>query len=252
MIKRKVLVGIISASLLIQPMAMMNVYAVENAEEAQILKVGIKNEEVMKLQQRLKLLGYFDKTVTGFFGKLTEEAVEKFQSDNKLQIDGIVGKDTMRALFSTEDENYSVSRGMRETRISEWNWFGGIDKIIQRGTTFKVTDIKTGKEFYAKRTYGTNHADSETLTKEDTKIMKELYGSWSWDRRAIIVEVDGMQLPASMAGMPHGSDFIENNGMNGHFDIHFLNSKTHGTNSINPAHQEMIRQANAYLAANQK
>ena len=63
----------------------------------------------------------------------------------------------------------------------------------------------------------TNHADSETLTQEDTDIMKEIYNNkWSWDRRAIIVEVGNLKLPASMAGMPHDSAFIKDNGMDGH------------------------------------
>lgn len=78
--------------------------------------------------------------------------------------------------------------------------------------------------------------------------MKEIYGgAWSWIRRPIIVEVGNYKLAASMAGMPHGSDFIEDNNMKGHFDVHFFKSKTHGTNRINPDHQKAIHEAQIFL-----
>ncbi|WP_242844616.1 peptidoglycan-binding domain-containing protein [Clostridium novyi] len=38
-------------------------------------------------------------TADGIFGKETMAAVEKFQKDNNLQIDGIVAKQTWKALF---------------------------------------------------------------------------------------------------------------------------------------------------------
>ena len=111
-----------------------------------------------------------------------------------------------------------------------------------------MIDVETGKQFYVKRTYGTNHADSETLTKEDTAIMKSLYNNrWSWERRSIVVEVDGFKIPASMAGMPHGSDFIKGNNMDGHFDVHFLLSKTHKSNRVEPKHQKAVQSASEFL-----
>ena len=69
-----------------------------------------------------------------------------------------------------------------------------------------------------------------------------------------------------MAGMPHAGsdkaaanayiksrsggygagtnlDAIKGNNMDGVFDIHFYNSKTHGSNSVNEAHQNMVKKA---------
>ena len=51
--------------------------------------------------------------------------------------------------------------------------------------------------------------------------MKEIYGEWSWERRAIIVVVGGRRIAASMAGMPHGAGLIKDNDFPGHFCVHF-------------------------------
>lgn len=110
--------------------------------------------------------------------------------------------------------------------------------------TATVQDFDTGLTFKIRRSYGVNHADCEPLTAEDTAVMKKLYPKWSWVPRAIIIEVDGRRLAASMTAMPHSIETIgESNDFNGHFDIHFLNSRSHNTNSVREDHQAMVRKA---------
>lgn len=107
-----------------------------------------------------------------------------------------------------------------------------------------ITDVETGLSFGVQRRGGSKHADSQPLTAEDTDIMKKIYGGqWSWERRAIVVTVDGRNLAASMNGMPHAAGAIQNNNFDGHFCIHFLNSRTHGSNQVDAAHQAMIQKA---------
>ena len=43
--------------------------------------------------------------------------------------------------------------------------------------------------------------------------------------------------------MPHGESHISGNNMNGHTCIHFLNSRTHGSDQVDAAHQSAIRAA---------
>jgi hypothetical protein len=160
-----------------------------------------------------------------------------------------------------------VSRNSSTSSNAALPWFGQAEKIFSIGSVAKVTDVATGLSFKVKRTYGYNHADVETLTLEDTKILKQIYGgSWSWERRAVIVEINGQKIAASMAGMPHAGrddqpanvnvsnrsvgygygvnlDAIKGNGMDGHFDIHFLGSKTHGSNKVDSQHQAKVREA---------
>lgn len=62
-----------------------------------IIKKGSKGESVKWLQYELNKRGY-KLSVDGDFGAKTEAAVKDFQSKNKLVVDGIVGKNTIRSL----------------------------------------------------------------------------------------------------------------------------------------------------------
>lgn len=59
------------------------------------LRYGMIDSEVKFLQERLKLDGYFPNIpTTKYFGKITRDAVKKFQIAKGLIADGIVGKNT--------------------------------------------------------------------------------------------------------------------------------------------------------------
>ncbi len=64
------------------------------------LYFGQKNQEVVKLQDRLKELGFFPKDIdsTGWFGPITEKAVKEFQKSKGIYPCGIVGPRTRKAL----------------------------------------------------------------------------------------------------------------------------------------------------------
>ena len=145
------------------------------------------------------------------------------------------------------------------------DWWSEAQYVIPVGAEFKIIDYYTGKGFMAKRTTGANHSDTETMTAEDTKIMTELWGGkLSWDKRPVVIEYKGRKIAASMAGMPHAGndkdpgglytswrsdgygagfnfDWVKNNGMDGHFDIHFLNSTTHKNGEIDAKHQANVK-----------
>lgn len=67
-----------------------------------ILTVGAKGEEVTKLQQRLKDLGYLDGKVDGQYGGGTKRAVIAFQRRNGLTTDGVAGADTQAKLYAED------------------------------------------------------------------------------------------------------------------------------------------------------
>ena len=62
------------------------------------LKQGQTGQDIKKLQQRLKLLGYYAAAIDGDFGPATKKAVINFQRDNGLLADGVVGRQTMAEL----------------------------------------------------------------------------------------------------------------------------------------------------------
>ncbi|QLE57267.1 peptidoglycan-binding protein [Nostoc sp. TCL26-01] len=59
---------------------------------------GDEGENVKVLQQRLKVAGFYYGNATGIFGPITEEAVKRFQAAYKLDVDGVVGPNTLRKL----------------------------------------------------------------------------------------------------------------------------------------------------------
>ena len=65
-----------------------------------ILTVGAQGDDVTKLQQRLKDLGYLNGKVDGKFGGGTKRAVIAFQRRNKLTADGEAGATTQQLLYS--------------------------------------------------------------------------------------------------------------------------------------------------------
>lgn len=69
------------------------------------LSIGAKGDDVQRVQERLKALGY-TKKVTGYFGSDTDAAVKNFQSTNKLKADGKVGAQTMNTLMSDGAKKY--------------------------------------------------------------------------------------------------------------------------------------------------
>lgn len=122
------------------------------------------------------------------------------------------------------------------------DWWTEAQYVFAINDVAKVTDFQTGKSFYVKRTIGANHADSEPLTANDAAIMKEIWGgTYSWTARAVIVEVDGRRIAASMSSMPHDIQYIYNNNFDGHFDIHFFNSTRHSDGQISEDHQTQIK-----------
>lgn len=66
---------------------------IKAADELPTLREGSRGLYVEELQEMLKKRGYTLKT-DGIFGTKTEEAVEAFQADNGLVVDGVVGSKT--------------------------------------------------------------------------------------------------------------------------------------------------------------
>lgn len=121
-----------------------------------------------------------------------------------------------------------------------------VDEVIPRKAIFTMIDVESGASFQVQRRAGSKHADIQPLTKEDTHVLEGIYEEWSWKRRAVIVLYEGRTIAASMNGMPHGAGALDN-GFNGHFCLHFLNSTTHKTPTPDPAHHLMIMKASGQL-----
>lgn len=132
----------------------------------------------------------------------------------------------------------------RTGKLVDWDLEG--QYLLKRNDVFKIVDKQTGKIFNVKMMGGYNHSDVEPLTSSDTNIIKELFPSWTWSSRPVVVFKDGMNIAASFSGMPHSFDSISTNGVSGHFDLYLLNSKPHLGTSTSYVEQH---QNNVYAAA---
>ncbi|MBE5793345.1 MAG: peptidoglycan-binding protein [Clostridiales bacterium] len=207
-------------------------------------KKGSSGTNVVKLQQALEYLGYYDGAIDGDYGEGTVAAVKKFQTKRGLKADGVAGNGTIRVIFGTTASG-SSGKTSKTYKTETLNWFKDDGThVIPKNARFTIKDVATGQTFEAVRWSGVNHIDAEPRTASDTKAMKAIYGgSWSWRRRAILVLYNGHVYAASMNGMPHGTATISGNNFNGHFCIHFKNSKTHETNRVDSEHQNAVDRA---------
>lgn len=216
-----------------------------------------------------------DLTVDGIVGPVTINALREAVTDrNKLVEYTVIAGDELEGIafkYQTNAAAIMASNNLPDKRVVEGqkllipsgkslgvnqnsrNRSGGIqaipwsivNQLWRNGEIARIIDLETGKSFQAKRLYGYYHADVEPLAKEDTKIMKEIYGGrWSWDRRGVIVQVRNLYIAASINGMPHGGESIYNNDFQGQFCAHFLGSRIHQTGRVDRGHHAMIEQVN--------
>ena len=124
--------------------------------EAARLEEGASGADVVRLRDRLAAMGYLDRSPTQTFDVTMREAVEQFQADHGLKIDGIVGGKTRDELNTPpEDRLGSIlvamerERWMNRDRGERHIWVNLTDfraKIIVDGETFFETKSIIGKD----------------------------------------------------------------------------------------------------------
>jgi len=125
------------------------------------------------------------------------------------------------------------------------DWQTARNNIIRNGVPLHITDVRTGQTLWVQAFSQGSHADVVPLTREDTEILRSIFGGrWCWTPRAIWVTVDDRTFAASINGMPHGGSTFLDNGMTGHVCIHFQGSRTHnGNRSHERDHQNRVQEA---------
>lgn len=104
------------SGLMLLQLAVPAALMVMTAGTAQALQRGDSGPTVSRLQTALKSEGFFNARVTGYYGTETVNSVRRFQAANGLQVDGIAGPTTLRALRQGVQSAYrpvSYSGGLR-------------------------------------------------------------------------------------------------------------------------------------------
>lgn len=220
---------------------------------------GSTGSAVTFIQTALKSLKYYTAEITGHFGSKTEDAVKRFQKDNGITADGVVGKTTMDKL----NEKYSGSGSGSNAQTSydkvvynlSWTKYKTVLQnfgLKAGDKSCKLTDLRTGKSFNIYIQSTGNHADVEPLTAADTATLCNIYGvgtasAISWERRPMLITIGDVQVVCSTYAQPHGQQNITNNNFNGQFCVHFLDSTIHSGDGGNVPdsqnHQAIIKEA---------
>jgi murein L,D-transpeptidase YcbB/YkuD len=93
----------------------------EEIEKGKLIKPGMHDQRLLKIQIRLKDLGYLGSidTMSNSYPETVQEAIKQFQQENGLMVDGIIGNRTIAQLnqgFDKRAEQIMVN-------LERWRWF---------------------------------------------------------------------------------------------------------------------------------
>ncbi len=200
------------------------------------LQIGSSGSEVIRIQMRLRDLGYFNFRPTGNYQKMTDSAVRAFQKNNGLAEDGDIGSQTYEKLFADAGLTRmpiipSAIPDSGPPLIGNPHSYGELGDWAVINTEFtttaKVTDFnKPDISFNVTRTGGTNLATVEVSTAADyTKFLDCFGGNTSWEKRSVLVTIGGKTYAASLFGNPGGEEkILSSNTMEGHTTLYFFGS----------------------------
>ena len=77
-----------------------------------VAKEGTRGDTVQAIQEKLNKLGYNVGKADGVFGEKTKAAVIKFQKDNGLTVDGIVGNQTLTEIYFEQSKQRAKANGI--------------------------------------------------------------------------------------------------------------------------------------------
>ncbi|AUB59778.1 peptidoglycan-binding protein [Methanobacterium subterraneum] len=110
-----------------------------STNQSQIMELGASGDQVKKIQQWLTDYGYYSGDIDGEFGASTDKAVRDFQTEAGLLVDGVVGKDTEKAMETWDKQVADVQAASGE----------------DTSTASKETSSSSTSPTYSKKTYAT-------------------------------------------------------------------------------------------------
>lgn len=217
-----------------------------------LMELNSVGENVVRLQMRLRDLGYFNYRATGMYYGMTQKGVKQYQEQNELSPDGQAGQITYNDLFTIDAVRKPLSASVIPAvgpgmllptpvygELSSWD---EINPIFTDGMTVTITDFNTGFTFDMKRTGGENHANVESATAESYDKFIDCFGDESnWgEKRSVLVLINGVQYAASLYAHASGEDTVADNKMAGHTELYFNGSTSDIFGFVDRYHQEKV------------
>ncbi|MEN6330133.1 MAG: peptidoglycan-binding protein [Methanobacteriaceae archaeon] len=115
-----------------------------NNSTPQELKLGATGDQVKEVQQWLYDYGYYNGSMDGNFGNDTDKAVRIFQEEAGIQIDGVVGDETKKAMdkwdqYLAQVQAYSESQGTTSSVSSNKRSYAKSFRTVYRSSGGKGT-----------------------------------------------------------------------------------------------------------------
>lgn len=214
---------------------------------------------VVRIQMRLRELGYLNFKPTGSYKSMTVSAVKAFQTiyhDNgyEMQVDGRITKETLDLLFRFDALRVSLGgisipsgpkHGSNELQktgsIVSWDT---VKQMLVTGRSYNIVDCYTGKEFALIFTGGNNHAEMEPASELELEDFMAICGKeFNYLKRPVVISVNGQDIAASIQCWPHGAASITENGVDGHVCLFFDGSSSDVGNLPDVEHIENVYKA---------
>ena len=190
-------------------------------EDVDVYYPGDRADAIKEIQQKLKDLEYYEyDNITGYFGPVTEEAVRRFQSVNGLEVDGVVGANTMELLNSGKAKYFIIYPGDEgdyvkelQTRLKELNYFSGSTtgyfgsvteeavKAFQKKNGLTV-DGKVGKNTREKL-YSSSAKKNATSSSQKNNSNKQSSNKQSGSNKQSLIN-KAVSLAKAQVGKPYG------------------------------------------------
>ena len=214
-------------------------------EENPVSQNGDRGERILRVQQRLKDLGYLNYRPTGYYMSMTLDAMRQFQQKNRIDLDNVIGQETMERLFGNHPTRSTLSgmgpapKGQPYGRSGEPTDWNNIKNIVPADGEMTIIDMDTSISFSAQRSGGTNHMDlTIPNTKERTKYLSLFGGKAGDGTRAVLVSYGGREYAASLSGMAHGE--------NGAICLYFKGSTSNGLGVRDESHDASVEKASGH------
>ena len=211
-------------------------------KERETVTLGSKGQLVVRIQQRLMDLGYYNYKPTGSYQAVTRKAVLAYERAAGARQDGRLTPEEQDELFSggAERAPFSASVALSFTAQNSyfqvsgelWDW-AEVKHQLTTGEAYTVTNCATGESCSLTFQEGENHAHmNPTNGAADGQMLKKWLGeSNSYYKIAVTVEIGDKRVAAS----------LQYDNATAH--VYFQGSTSHVLNMADAEHDSLVRRA---------